>query len=60
MILCMFQMHEIYWYKLTEYSVEHRKRVPECEFFKLIDEWNVARKQAKGRKGRASRGGSKA
>ncbi|KAF2436346.1 BIR-domain-containing protein [Tothia fuscella] len=34
---------------------EHQKRAPECEFFRLLEEWAAARKQATGRRGRASK-----
>jgi hypothetical protein len=56
MIHCRFLVLDRGNGRLTEHSVEHQKREPDCEFFRLLDEWEPTRKQAKGRKGRASRG----
>jgi len=38
--------------------VEHQRRAPDCDYFKLLDKWSAAREQVKGKKGtgRASRG----
>jgi hypothetical protein len=38
--------------------VEHQRRAPDCEYFKLLDEWSATHEQVKGKKGRgrASRG----
>ncbi|TID16541.1 hypothetical protein E6O75_ATG11659 [Venturia nashicola] len=40
------------WEKNDDPFVEHQRRAPDCEYFKLLDEWSLAREQAKAKKSR--------
>lgn len=52
MILCMFACRADCDRKLITPSIEHQRRAPDCEYFKLLEEWSAAREQVKAKKGR--------